>query len=198
MFTTFATYQLASKTIRVIEDAKEKNHKYVVEDVMCIFFDNGHNYWKELKQQLPEADSSLPSAYSIIITNKGTIDVATREQLLQIISYIPHRKSKKGMVKVWLGNHFNPNQSVIQHINSKPVPPKKTTIIEPEVSDRDNNDYSPKKDYGWCAGSIIVAVVLVIIGILTESVFPFILISQYVIYLFFNHLSTIMTVNPTF
>ena len=183
----FTTYSLSNKTIRVLEDAKEKNHKYVVEDVMCVFFDNGHKYWKELKQQLSAADLSSPSAYTIIITKRGTIDVATREQLLQIISYIPHRKSKKGMVKVWLENLNDPKTI---HINTKPKKQRQSNkdgqVNEPDVFNHgnDNNSYQ-NDDIEWWV-PVVMALILIILGLATKSVFPFLMVGVIVVLMLFQ------------
>ncbi|MBP5501784.1 MAG: zinc ribbon domain-containing protein [Bacteroidales bacterium] len=135
MSNDFTRYPFDFKTIRVIEDTKDKNHKYVIEDVMCIFFDNGHNYWEGLKHQLSAAGLRQPSAYTTCKTEKGTIDVATRWQLLQIISYIPHRKAKKDMVKIWLENNSKTKKQIIET-------PKKQIIEKPKEQKKEKPIHS--------------------------------------------------------
>ena len=135
MSNDFTRYPFDFKTIRVIEDTKDKNHKYVIEDVMCIFFDNGHNYWEGLKHQLSAAGLRQPSAYTTCKTEKGTIDVATRWQLLQIISYIPHRKAKKDMVKIWLENNTKTKKQIIEKT-------KKQIIEKPKEQKKENPIHS--------------------------------------------------------
>lgn len=132
MSVDFTTYRLDFKAIRVIEDKRDKNHKYVVEDVMCVFFDNGHKYWSGLKNELKAAGLRAPSAYNTYKTEQGLIDVATKWQLLQIISYIPHRKNKKDIVKVWLENNSKPKQSIINSKTKSQKPKTEEPKEEPK------------------------------------------------------------------
>ena len=155
--TDFTKYRFSNKAIRVIEDTKDKNHKYVIEDVMRIFFDNGHNYWEGLKHELIAAGLRSPSAYTTCTTEQGTIDVATRWQLLQIISYIPHRKAKKDMVKVWLENMTNPKKQKTE----KPKEQKTEKPKEEPYFDKNERD-------GFICLAIAVLIALVV-GISTKS-----------------------------
>lgn len=170
--TDFTKYYL-TKGIRVLEDTRDRNHKYVIEDVMCFFFDNGHNYWEGLKHELMAAGLRAPTAYNTYITEQGPIDVATRWQLLQIISYIPHRQLKKEKLKVWLENHSKPKPSET-NTNAKPKEQKTEKPKEKgffKIFDKVDEE---NKKIIYFAIAIFIAIVC---GLLTRSFVVFFSIS---------------------